>query len=347
MKYIEIIGNILEKRIIFLLIVIVAISGCTASVSTTTKTSSVPSLTKVSVALDWFPYSGHAGLFIAKERGYFVNEQLDVELNVPSDPTTVLQTVATGRDDFGISFGPDVLIAREQAIPVVSVMVLIQHPISIVMTLEDSGIKTPKDLIGKKIGTTGNPTAERLLDTMVKYDGVVDGTKAIDFVNVGFDLVPSLISKRVDAVAGAFEIFELISAENQGFSVNVMEVEDYGVPDYYELSLVTSDKMIAENPDIVQRFVRAAMRGYEDAMDDPQSAVQLMKQVRPEVDLTIDSPGVDILAPLWKSENGIFGWQEESRWFSFTQWMKDNGLLSEDLDATKAFDNSFVANAGK
>jgi putative hydroxymethylpyrimidine transport system substrate-binding protein len=295
----------------------------------------------VSVVLDWFPWSNHAGLFIAKDRGYFAAEGLDVTIRVPADPATILQTVAASRDQFGINYQTGVLIARQEGVPVVSIAALVQHPLNSVMTLKDSGITEPKDLVGKTVGWPAIPDNEPLLDTMLKSQG--KSLDDVELVNVGFALVPALIGKKVDAIVGAYWVHESISAVNQGFPVNIMRMEEYGVPDFYELVLVTNEEMIAKNPELVRRFVRAVSRGYKDAIADPQDAVQLLKRVRPEVDLAIESPGVELLAPLWAAENGVFGWQDEKRWVDFAQWMEENGLLSGDGDPGAAFDNSFVA----
>ena len=303
-------------------------------------------LTKISVALDWFPWSNHAGLYVARERGYFADEGLEVDIFTPGDPSTVLQTVAAGRDDFGINYQTGVLIAREQGVPVVSIMALVQHPLNSVMALESSGISSPADLVGKTIGWPGIPDNEPLLDTMLKSEGF--SLDDVELVNVGFDLVPALISKKVDAIVGAYWVHESISAVNQGFPVNIMRMEHYGVPDFYELVIVASEEKIAQDPDLVQRFVRAVSRGYQDAIDDPQGAVQLLGRVRPEVDLSIEIPGVDLLAPMWEPAGGHrFGWQEEGRWVDFAAWMTETGLLSSGTDARSAFDNSFVANLGE
>ncbi|HIM48273.1 MAG TPA: pyrimidine biosynthesis enzyme, partial [Dehalococcoidia bacterium] len=179
------------------------------------------------------------------------------------------------------------------------------------------------------------------LDTMLKSQG--KSLSDVELVNVGFDLVPALIGKKVDAIVGAYWVHESISAINQGFPVNIMRMEQHGVPDFYELVLVTNEEKIKENPELVQRFVRAASRGYQDAIADPQGAVELLKRVRPEVDLAIESPGVDMLAPLWNSDQGVFGWQDEARWVEFAAWMQENGLLNPGSDVSSAFDNSFVA----
>ena len=299
-------------------------------------------LTKVSIALDWFPWSNHSGLFIAQERGYFADEGLDVSIFTPGDPSTVLQTVASGRDDFGISYQPELLIAREKGIPVVSVMALVQHPLNSVMSLKESGIVEPKDLAGKKVGAPGLPSDESLLDTMLQNQGLT--LDDVEMVNVGFDLVPALISKQVDAVVGAYWVHESISATNQGFELNIMRMEQNGVPDFYELVIVANEEKIAQDPDLVQSFVRGVTRGYQDAIADPQDAVQLLKRVKPEVDLAIEIPGVELLAPLWATDNGVFGWQEEARWKDFAEWLVDTGRLSASTDPMAAFDNSFVAN---
>ena len=313
-----------------------------APTASPTEAPTVGPATQVSVSLDWFPWSNHSGLYVALDKGYFAEEGLEVDIHPPADPATVLQTVAAGRDDFGINYQTGVLIAREQDIPVVSIMALVQHPLNSVMTLTESGIAEPKDLAGKTVGWPGIPDNEPLLDTMLRSQGLT--LSDVELVNVGFDLVPALIGGKVDAVVGAYWVHESISATNQGFDLNIMRMEEYGVPDFYELVLVANEDTIANDPDLVQRFVRATTRGYQDAIADPRAAVQLLKRLRPEVDLAIELPGVDLLAPLWSSTTGVFGWQEEARWVDFSKWMQANGLLTSEGDPLKAFDNSFVSN---
>jgi len=117
------------------------------------------------------------------------------------------------------------------------------------------------------------------------------------------------------------------------------------VPDFYELVIVASEEKIADDPDVVQRFVKAVTKGYKDAVADPLDAVAVLKAVKPETDLEIENPGVALLAPLWETDNGVFGWQEDSRWSEFAEWMVEKGRLESTEGISDAYDNSFVEGA--
>ena len=216
---------------------------------------------QVKLALDWYPNANHIGLYIAQEKGYFKDENLEVKIYTPSDPSTVLQTVASGADDFGMNYQPDVLIARSEGVPIISILGMVQHPLNSVMALQSSGNKTPKDLKGKKVGYPGIPWNEDALNTMLESDGL-SGLDDVELVNVGWELGSSMISETVDAIIGAYFTHESILLENEGHPVNVMRMEEWGVPDYYELVMVTSENYLSENSDVVEKFTRAVRKGY-------------------------------------------------------------------------------------
>ena len=124
-----------------------------------------------------------------------------------------------------------------------------------------------------------------MIDTMLRHQGLT--IDDVEMVNVGYDLVPALISKNVDAIVGAYWVHESISATNQGFELNIMRMEENGVPDFYELVIVASEAKISEDPEVVQKFVNGVTKGYKDAMSDPIGAVALLKRLKPETDLDL------------------------------------------------------------
>ena len=298
-----------------------------------------PAPEEVSLALDWFPNSNHAGFYAALERGYYRDEGLEVNIYVPANPEDVLKTVGAGRDDFGVSYQAEVLLARGEGVPVKSVAAMVQHPLNSIMVLTESGIERPGDLKGKVVGVTGIPFEEALFQAMIEHEGL--SIDDVTIVNVGYDLGPSLIGKKVDAIVGAYWTHESILLEMQGYPITIMRMEEWGVPDFYELVLVASEDMIANHPDTVRRFVRATARGFADAIADPQAAVDILVEANPETDKALETQGIGLLAPLWQEDNTPFGSQRLERWESLAQWMKDSGLLGDDVDAGGAFTAEF------
>ena len=311
------------------LLIVLTFTGCGGNSSS-----------ELTVMLDWFPWSNHTGLYRAQDAGYFEDEGLKVEIVVPSDPAAVLKIVGAGQADIGISYQTDVLQARAENVPVVSIAALVQHPLNSIMTLKESGITSPKQLEGKSLGTPGIPSNDAYLATMMNHAG--GDVSKIEKVSVGFDLVPVLISKRVDAIIGAYWVHESIAAELQGHPVNIIRVEENGVPDYYELVLITNETMIRDNPETLRRFLRAVTRGYQDVMADHKMAIDLLMKVAPDTNRELEERGIELLAPLWMAEAPKFGWQEPERWRSYGQWMQANNLLKAPVDPDSAFTNEFL-----
>ncbi|MGH2614664.1 MAG: ABC transporter substrate-binding protein, partial [Thermomicrobiales bacterium] len=273
----------------------------------------------IRVALDWYPNANHAGIFLAQERGYYADEGLAPEFYTPSDPTTVLQTVGAGRDDFGISYQTDVLLARAAGVPVVSVLALVQVPLLGIMVLAGSGITRPADLVGKTIGYPGIPSQEAFLATMLESDGA--SVDDVDLVNIGFDLVPGLISGQVDASLGAYWTHETILAEEEGYPTEILKVDDWGVPPYYELVITASEGTVAERSELVERFLRATRRGYEDAIADPAAAIAALQAASPDLDVPVEEAGIALLIPAWTAGDVPFGTQTAERWQDYAGWM--------------------------
>ena len=288
-------------------------------------------LIDISLALDWYPNSNHAGIYYGIDNGYFEENDINVDVYTPSDPASILQTVASGRDEFGISYQPDLLLARSEGIPVVAVHSIVKTPLNSIMTLGDSGIDNPSKLKNKTIGYPGIPLNIGILSSILEeQDLTIDD---VELVDVGFDLVPALLSERVDAIIGAFWSHESILIELEGREVNILKFEEWGIPKYHELVLVTSEEYLKNNEEIVEKFVDAFSRGYEKSIENNDESMEALIAAFPEVNVELETQGIKLLSPLWQES---FDSDGMDNWNKFGDWMKDKGLISESLDVEKS-----------
>ncbi len=289
----------------------------------------------VSLALDWYANANHAGIYLAEAQGLFAAEGVQPEIYVPADPATVLTTVGAGRDDFGISYQAEVLLARAQGVPVVSVAAVVQVPLLTLMTLTERGISRPSDLRGRAIGSAGLASDDAILSTVLAADGVT--LDEVEIVNVGYDLLPAIASGRVDAVTGVYWNHESLVAEREGYDVSFLRVEDWGVPEFYELVLVASEQTVAERPETVRALVRAMGAGYAAAAADNAAALAALAEGSPELDTELEGEAIPLSQPTWFDANGQWGTQTAERWADYAAWMADNGLIPADLDPSAAW----------
>lgn len=300
---------------------------------------------QVGLAMNAPPNASHAGLFVAQAKGYFKADGLDVSLAVPADPSAVLKTVGAGQADFGVSDQPSVLLARGQGVPVVAIAAMAQHPLSAVLALASSGITRPRDLAGKKVGYAGAPLHQALLKTMVEKDG--GDFRMVELAPIGADLLPAMLARRVDAVVGADWTRERVLIEQQGQQTVVLNMEQWGVPDYYGMVLVTSEYTLKVRPQVVLRLMLAVLKGYQDAGKDLDGAVAALADASPGAGSGVEGRAIRLLAPAWTDTVPSFGWQTAQRWRSLTAWMQAQGLLAKPVEADSAFTNSYVQEIGK
>jgi len=295
---------------------------------------------EMTIALDWYPNAVHAFLYAAEEQGYFKEENLKVNLQMPSDANDPLKMVAAGKVDMAISYQPQVIQARSEGIPVVSIGALVRHPLNIIMAREDSGIKSPKDLAGKQIGFPSIPLDESIVRNVVKADG--GDNSGLSFTDIGFDIVPALTAKRVDAVVGGYINHEKLILEKNGIPVVAFEPSKYGVPDYYELVLTTSDETLGKKEKALAAFLRAISKGQNYVKDNKEAALKLLlaKQVQEfPLEADIETKSLDILLPLMDAGSEPFGTQSKETWQMMIDWMTKEKLIQGNVTADQVMKN--------
>ena len=283
---------------------------------------------KLVVALDWFPNADHAGLYVAQAKGFFGDEGLDVELQVPANPEDPPKFAATGRVDVAISYQPDVIQAKAEGLPITAIGAIVPVPLNSIQTLKTSGIASPKDLGGKKVGYPGIPSNEAYLQTVLKKAGV--DPKSVQLVDVGFDLSPALRGKKVDDTIGSYWNVEAVQADLEGYPVSVFKLQDWGVPTYDELVFITSEKNATQSKarDKLRRFLKAVARGHQYAADHPDEAIDAVAKANPEMEKELIARGVRLLVPVWANMKP-FGKMDTAKWEAFVRFLDDNKLIAK------------------
>jgi putative hydroxymethylpyrimidine transport system substrate-binding protein len=285
--------------------------------------------------LDWFPNPDHVPLYAAQQAGYFTQEGLRVTLQVPANTDDPLKLAAAGRVDVAVNYEPNVILARAQGLPVRSIGVLIGQPLTTIMLLKSSGIRSPKDLEGRRVGFAVTGFSDAMVDQVMRSAG--GSAAGIRMVNVGFDLVPALLAHKVDAVVGAYRNYERVQIELQGQAVAMFEPEKYGVPTFYELVLITSDKGLAQHREALRRFVRAVGRGIALTLNNPDQAFAAYVRANPKMKLDdeLNRKSFRVTLPAYaRSEI-----QSRDRWQAFDQWLAAHKVIPQAVPVDDLYTN--------
>jgi len=292
--------------------------------------------------LDWYPNSDHAGIYVALAKGYYARAGLAVHPRVPAGAADALTLVAHGTGDIAVSYEPGVLLARAQGVPVVATGAIVQGPLNCVMTLTDSGITRPRQLQGRLVGIAGLPSDQITLAAIVRQDG--GDPRRVKTVVVNYGLLPELLHRRVDAVEGVFRTWEALQAVQLGYRVRVLPVERYGVPPYDELVFATGTRQVRDEADTLRRFQRATYQGYAYAATHPDEAASILRHV-PGV-LSGSQPliarSIRLLAPLFHDGRGRYGALSVARWQAYADWMTRTHLMTPHVDAQAALTSALL-----
>ncbi|MEW4326459.1 ABC transporter substrate-binding protein [Rossellomorea marisflavi] len=296
-------------------------------------------LKKVSVVLDWTPNTNHTGLYVAKEKGYFEKQGLDVDIIMPGEAGAD-QLVASGKADFGVGYQEGVTQARVQDVPIVSIAAIIQHNTSGFAAPKDKGITKPEDFEGKTYGGWGSPVEEAVMGSIMKQKGA--DVKKVNFVNMGDTDFFTAVKRDID-FAWIFYGWTGIEAELRGEELDMMYVKDYSDKlDYYTPVLTTNESHIKDDPDTVKAFLKAATEGYEYSIEHPDEAGKILLKEAPDLDEELVMKSQEWLAPKYKDDAERWGEQKAEVWKNYADWMFDNGLLDKKLDSQKAYTNEFL-----
>jgi putative hydroxymethylpyrimidine transport system substrate-binding protein len=297
--------------------------------------------------LDYFPNADHAGIYAAQASGEYERSGLDVKIQAPPDAAAPLKLLQAGRADLAISYEPELMLARDKGADLVSVGALVQAPLTSVMSIGDHAITDPKQLAGKRVGTAGLSYQSAYLKTILEKAGLQpDAAKE---TNVGFNLVPAMLSKKVDATLGAFWNYEGVDLQRRGKKPEILRMEDLGVPAYDELVFVARrDSLDQEGASKIRRFLQATARGHRLLEKNPETGVDALLKADPGLDRGLQTAAVKATLPVFfpKDSSEPFGWQDPTEWNAYEEWMRENGLLTRPQSDRAPLTNEFLPGEG-
>jgi putative hydroxymethylpyrimidine transport system substrate-binding protein len=320
-----------------------ALAGCGNTHDTLSARSSKP----FNVMLDFFPNADHAPLYSALAHGDFARVGLDVKPQAPADPAEPLKLLAAGRVDMAISYEPELLLARDQGLRLVSIGALVQRPLTSIIALPGRRVRGVADLRGKRVGTAGIAYQTAELHTALQSAGVAPGS--VREVNVGFNLIPAMLSRKVDATIGGFWNYEGIQLRLAHRRPLVIPVDRAGVPSYDELVLVVREDEARTRGQDLRAFLQALTRGEREVRADPRAAAAAIVKASPtlEAKLQLESIRQTLPATTPTEAGKPYAWQSPPAWAKFATWMFTHGLLRRDPSVgLQPFTNEFLPGQG-
>jgi len=286
--------------------------------------------------MGYIPNVQFAPFYVAVEKGYFREEGIDLQFDYGME-SDLLKLVGTDELQFVIGSGDQVILARSQGLPVVYVMRWWhKFPVGVV-SLEE--LKTPQDLAGKRVGIPGLYGASFIGWKALAYASGLDESQ-VELASIGFTQVESLLAGQVDA-AVVYAVNEPVQLQKQGKTPHLILVSDY--IDLVSNGLITNEKTIAERPELVRGMVRAAVRGLQDTLANPEEAFELSLRYAPEAGGPNRETQMAVLMSaleFWRADRP--GYSDPAAWEASQKFMRQVGLIQSEVEVSKLFSNEFL-----
>lgn len=282
------------------------------------------------ITLNSRPGPETAGVMLADSRGYFDDVGLKTLITHPASPTLPITYAANGATDVVITQEPELVLAQDEGFSLVAFGSLIPQPTMAMIWLEDSGIDGIADLKGKTIAYPGVEAQRVFLESLLATAGL--GLDDVKLEAVGYDLAPALERGRADAIFGGSASVEGASLEGRGLHPVVTPVTEIGVPGYDELVFVTRPGLLAADPTLAQRVMKAVSRGNAVVKKDPAAGYKaVIDNPLEKAELKDMRAGVEATAPLL-SETGEI---DPERVSGLIEWMHEQGMIEDEIPASQ------------
>ena len=293
---------------------------------------------QVTVQLKWIHQAQFAGFYAAEQKGFYAEENIDVTIeaggaNVP--PDTMFADLVKGNSDFAITAGDKFLQARSDGEPLVAIAVIFQKNPYVYFSLKESGIQRPQDLVGKKIMVA--PDGELLHTTLLRKLDIDPNT--IELIPYTRDVVP-LTTGQIDAHM-VYRTGTGLAFDETGFELNVMWVGDYGIRGYAD-TIVVAEHLVQQNPELVERFLRATLKGWRYAIENQNEAVDMTLEYNATLARDRQVRMMAIQIPIIHTGQWDIGWMEGNIWQGTCDMLLEGGVMTRPINVTEAYTMQFL-----
>lgn len=322
----------------------VLMAGTAAAAQPTAATATTT--TTLKLALDWFPNPDHVALYYALDNGYFTQAGVNLVAQTPSDPSAGLKLVATNKFDLAIYYEGDLFYAGQQGLPVMAVGSLIPTPLNSLIAEGGSKIKSLKNIKGATVGSAGLPFDGAVIQTIEKKAHLSAGD--INSVNVGYNLVPALLTGKADAIVGGYWNIEAIEVGNQtGKKAVVYKMGQLGVPNFDELIIVANKNRLKSDPSYataIRHFLGALREGIQAARKDPSGSIAVMKKYSRYTMKNIQQMVPLTLLASVQTHGAKLTCFSSKQWNKFANWMLKTNLLKKRVSPASIETNAYNPN---
>ena len=325
----------MKQKIIIAIAIVVAVGALLLLINNLGGKETEENLQEVSVRLKWLDQAQFAGYYVANSKGYYQDNNLKVAINPGGPNISPVQMVVNGTDDFGITSGNQIILAREQGIPVVAIAVIYQKSPIAIISLKEKNIIEPQDLVDKKVGIVYSDDDEIIFKALLDKEGLSNSN--IDTEAKTFDL-SQLKTGRTDAEV-VYENNEPYLLNKDGLATNLIKPRDYGI-NFYGDTIFTTEKIISENPELVKKFINATIKGWIYAIENPEYAVDETVKINTSLDRDHQLEFLKSSIPLIKTSK--IGSSSDEEWHNMLQTLIRQGLV-EKVNSTKdIYNNAFL-----
>ena len=289
----------------------------------------------MTIQLSFSHQAEFAGYYAADQLGYYADEGLRVSFVSGGPEADFITPVASGEAQFGVAQPADVILARAAGKPVRAVAAIYRRSPIVFFALADSGITRPQDFAGRRIRST--TSMDQTLRAMMSRVGIPPNQYEIAHLP---SVVADFASGEVPVWGGFINVF-VLEVERAGYRLNIIYPDDYGIHFYGDV-LITTDDLIAQDPGLVQRFTQASLKGWTYAVENPDQVGPLVQKYNPGADATLESARMTASIPLVNTGEDFIGWMKPEVWRAMEQTLREQGLLTDPLDARQVYTPQFI-----